>query len=231
MDQDMKKIGLVIGTFAAVPYVHLQLEFSSRLHPKIPVLVHDDRSPAEEILKSLCRKYCAGFQTNQSRLGWRSGDYSVILHGIEWGLKEELDIVVKMSRRFIPLFNWIPGLLNLCQEDPAATYSGPCSDFGFPIRSECMAVNTAAWAQAVPVMTRILEKHALDVNECPEHHIRALAYLVAPKITFWKEILGSGRKEHRPGVLWHDVDSPFDYCRVSKAIGLDYTLADFEDIT
>jgi len=40
----VSNIGLVIGTFAALPYVHLQLESAKRLAPGVPVLVVDDGS-------------------------------------------------------------------------------------------------------------------------------------------------------------------------------------------
>jgi len=46
--------GLVVGTFAAVPFVHLQLEAHRRLYPHVPILVHDDASPCGAQLRRLC---------------------------------------------------------------------------------------------------------------------------------------------------------------------------------
>ena len=39
------KVAVVVGTFAAVPYVHLHLEARRRFYPEVPLLVHDDGSP------------------------------------------------------------------------------------------------------------------------------------------------------------------------------------------
>ena len=41
---------LVIGTFASTAYIHLQLEARRRLYPEVPLLVHDDGSPAAPII-------------------------------------------------------------------------------------------------------------------------------------------------------------------------------------
>ena len=41
-------VGLVVGTFAAVPYIHLHLEARRRFYPHVPLLVHDDASPARQ---------------------------------------------------------------------------------------------------------------------------------------------------------------------------------------
>ncbi len=109
-------VGLVISTFAAVPYIHVALE-SWKLHnPSIPVLVSDDGSPKSEEIGELCAHYNADFVKNYRRHGRDLGDLSAYVHGLEWGAEHRLDIVVKMSRRFIPLQNWVPALQRLAYE-------------------------------------------------------------------------------------------------------------------
>ena len=58
---DPLSIGVVIGTFAAVPYIHLHLEAWRRLFPHIRLLVHDDASPEQERLRRLCAEYGCEF--------------------------------------------------------------------------------------------------------------------------------------------------------------------------
>ncbi len=50
------RVGVVVGTFAALPYVHLQLEARRRRWPGVPMLVHDDASPQQADLSALCRE-------------------------------------------------------------------------------------------------------------------------------------------------------------------------------
>src|SRR5277367_2672062 len=62
------KVGLVISTFAAAPYVELALAIRQRGYPEIPALVHDDASDQTDRLSEICARYGADFQTNSSRL-------------------------------------------------------------------------------------------------------------------------------------------------------------------
>lgn len=55
--ESSSRIGMIIGTFAAVPYVHLQLEARRRMYPEVPLLVHDDSSKQQERLRKLCAEY------------------------------------------------------------------------------------------------------------------------------------------------------------------------------
>jgi cephalosporin hydroxylase len=55
-------IGLMVGTFAAVPYIHLQLEARRRLYPHVPLLVHDDGSTKRDDLQRLCAEYGCEFE-------------------------------------------------------------------------------------------------------------------------------------------------------------------------
>lgn len=75
-------VGVVIGTFAAVPYVHLQLESWRRNYPQTPLLVSDGASPVADELRKLCASYDAVFVSNPARLRQTVGDLSayVIAH-------------------------------------------------------------------------------------------------------------------------------------------------------
>ena len=104
---------LVIGTFASTAYIHLQLEARRRLYPEVPLLVHDDASPAAEILQALCGAYGAGFIRTPLRLPPCKGDLSAFARGLDWARGLGADVLVKLSRRFIPLTDWRPSLAAL----------------------------------------------------------------------------------------------------------------------
>src|SRR6476646_5428703 len=70
------KIGLVIATYGATPFIHLALEVRQRLYPSIPLLVHDDASDEQDALARLCQQYGAELEVNSVRLAHEMGDLS-----------------------------------------------------------------------------------------------------------------------------------------------------------
>ena len=78
------EIGLVIGTYGAVPYIHLQLESVRRFHPGMKVLVVDDCSPDAEALRKICAEYGAELHVNEKRMGHVPGDMQAFVTGHEW---------------------------------------------------------------------------------------------------------------------------------------------------
>jgi hypothetical protein len=91
--QPQPTVGLIIGTFAAVPYVHLALEAWKRNYREIPVLVHDDSSPKYEELRVLCASYGASFLSNSKRGRWSVGDMSTYVDGLDWARERKLDLL------------------------------------------------------------------------------------------------------------------------------------------
>ena len=81
-------IGLVVGTFAAVPYVHLHLEARRRLYPHVPLLVHDDASPKQGELRRLCEEYGCEFESNDIRQPACIGDIYVSARRLVMGPAE-----------------------------------------------------------------------------------------------------------------------------------------------
>lgn len=138
-------LGVVIGTYAAVPYIHLQLEARRRFHPSVPYLVVDDGSPDGERLAALCNEYGADFISNSPRVGHVAGDMLVFTQGHEWALRRGLHYLVKFSRRWIPLRAWVPETLQLFRESQAATLCGRCEYHGFGFRSESVAMDVRMW--------------------------------------------------------------------------------------
>ena len=104
------QIALVVATFAAVPYVHLQLEARRRFYPEAPLLVHDDHSPYAGELESLCRSYGADFEQNGTRLPPSKGDLSAFVGGLAWAHEQGAGLLVKLSRRFVPTMRWVDDL-------------------------------------------------------------------------------------------------------------------------
>ncbi len=241
------QVGIVIGTFAAVPYIHLALECRKRFYPDVPVLVNDDGSPEEPKLRQLCRHYGADFITNEIRKRPTVGDVSAFVNGLMWAHERRLDLLVKLSRRFIPLHNWVHPLQQLAWQTQYATYSNECRHFQYGFRTECMAMHVASWRKA-PVFEHMRELVQRDEPLFVEGYIHNLAreihqgncgvnreyerrYPRPPDENAYGvwDLTGEDRTVRRASVLWHDCDDPLDYARAANLLGLAYSAVDFED--
>ncbi len=240
-------VGLVIGTFAAVPYVHLALESWRRNYPEIPVLVNDDGSPKGEELHTLCDRYGANFVSNSERLRRTVGDMSAYVHGLDWAAQRGLELLVKMSRRFIPIHNWVTGLQCLADESQYATYSNQCRHFNYGFRTECVGFHVETWCGSgalhkmrevvfrnqptfvegyIHKLARDIQKANCGANwEYEQIHPRPSG---ADAYGVWS-IMADKRTTQKPDVLWHDYSKPLDYCRAALLYGLVMSTQDFAD--
>jgi hypothetical protein len=241
-------VGLVIGTFAAVPYIHLALESWRRNYPDIPVLVSDDGSPNWAELSELCKLYGADFVSYRARRRWTIGDLSSYVHGLDWAQERQLDLLVKMSRRFIPLYNWVPGLQQLAYKTQYPTYSNQCLHFNFGFRTECVGFHLASW-MASGVVARVRSRIACNEPIFVEGYLHELAREVykhsscganreyekacprpsgADAYGVW-EVMADQRTTRKDDVLWHDCNEPCDYYRAAVRYGLPYMPEEFSD--
>lgn len=247
IDTPQPSLGLVIGTFAAVPYIHLQLESRARNYPDLPVLVHDDGSPLQAELRDLCQRYKADFVTSERRHPHFVGDMAAFVAGFDWAGEKKLDLLVKFSRRFIPMFNWLEDLQELAFITQYATYSSRCVDYGFGFRTECVAMHVQSWFEnhAVDRIRELViteqgcfvEKFIHDLarnvhqHNCEENRrYEKLGSKPEPVGAYGDWLLsGIGRHTPRPNLLWHNYASPSDYAKLAQKYCLKYNEADFTD--
>lgn len=240
-------VGLVIGTFAAVPYVHLQLESRRRNYPKLPVLVHDDGSALHGELSDLCLKYRADFVAAKERHPHFVGDLAAFVAGFDWARQNGVEVLVKFSRRFVPLYDWVPELQGQAYMTQYATYSSRCIYYGFGFRTECVAMHVQSWfanhavdgirEQVLAGQGCFVEKFIHDLaravhqNNC-EQNRECEKFAGKPESTAaYGDWLLSGISRHlpRPNVLWHNYAAPEVYAAQAQAYGLKYAAQDFFD--
>jgi hypothetical protein len=247
-DTPKPSIGIVIGTFAAIPYVHLHLEMWQRFYSDVPVLVSDDGSPFAENIAGVCGRYGVSFVTGKQRHRRTIGDLSAFVRGFAWAEGKNIDILVKMSRRFIPCANWVPQLQELADISQMPTFSQCCNHFRFGFRTECIALHCGSWATSgallamqdrvevgAPIFVegfihqlarRVASEHACAVaREYMARHPRAKdrdGYAEWP-------IMPDRRTTKPPLAFWHDCDIPEDYARAARLVGLGYIADDFKD--
>lgn len=251
------KVGVVIGTYGAVPYVDLQLHYLKNVNRIENVLVHDDCSPQRDDLKKLCESYGVDFYSTNENLWHRTsvgslGDENCFFEGLKWARMKGLDILVKLSRRLVPCYCWIEGFKKLVKDTDGLTFSSYCIKDKFPIRTECIGMNVNAWAsdEVLGLMNWYL-KNEFPIfaeywyNEIAReigHYNKSERYAkVMRDSTFessgyvlWKSLLGINRysnEERNKNVLWHQVNSLEDYYKKSiEVFGDKYKLEDFKDI-
>jgi hypothetical protein len=232
-------VGLVISTYGAAPYVELALAVRRKLYNDIPVLVHDDASPDSNALRNLCDKYGATFQTNSSRLGHEMGDLSGIVGGLHWARSTGVELLVKMSRRFVPVVEWVRALQDLAVTTQFATFGRECPRFNLPLRTECFAMAVEPWSTpeildemaAYMLQNRIsiyVERYvcsyaqrAYELNgtaaqQWEANHVRVTPH---PPYVQWPFLSESGFVKS-PNYLWNSTATPQDYSQLGRALGL-----------
>jgi hypothetical protein len=235
------KVGLVIGTYGGEAYVELALAVRSRSYPQIPVLVHDDASNQTARLQALCDRYGVDFETNSVRLGHQSGDLSSLIGGLLWAKKNGIDLLVKMSQRFIPLCNWTPSLIELAMASQFPGFSNVCHHHRMPIRTECIGMAVREWI--APDISEVITRFILNNVKAvaAEHYLdgytQTLRTRLCPSARAWEarstqvelmrgyavwDFLTANRAERSAAYLWHHANGPEDYLGLSQHLGLDY---------
>lgn len=248
---DNNNIGIVIGTFAAVPYIHLSLECLRKHESGIKILVHDDCSPKSEELKKLCFKYDASFFSLNKRAKRYLGDMSAIYMACKWSYEQNCKIGVKLSRRFIIDKPFSYGLQEIFNNTDAITVTGACCDYGFGFRSECIAFNLNAWIKQKDIldeMQKLIQNNDNNIglpeawyhnktkivyNRCSSSYRTKYDNVYKPienKSGFidWY-LMGLGRCHKIENVLWHDANGAADYYQLSQTYNLPYSFNDFID--
>jgi len=226
----MLKTGLVIGTYGSVPYIHLSLESRKKHYPNIPILVSDDCSPSQTQLKELCTTYGADFISNNSHMPDHYGDLSAFVHGFRWAKENNISLLMKISRRFIPLFDWSLVLNTSFLETDGATFSNSCSTYGFGFRTECTAFHVPTWYRlglVAEMETKLAARNGGLFMESYMHELAKKTMLdTSTKASEWLyknvaskecegyiplDFMGTSRVKKKENLLWHDYTHPLQY--------------------
>lgn len=241
------RFGLVIGTFAAVPYLHLQLETARRLYPEVPVLIHDDGSQQGTALAALAAEYGADFVSTSERQPFHLGDLCVYPAGLHWAGERGVELLLKLSRRWIWRADWRPSLGALADESDADTFSNHTISYAFGFRSECVAFRVERWAAsdfAAAVALCLADRRHVFVENYLHRWAMYFSRTGSESWHRWQqdhpgppersgyapwEFMGTCRMKAHPHRLWHDSESPADYAAQARKLGLPYGPEDFAD--
>ena len=228
-------LGAVIGTCGTPFYVELQLAALARWNP-MPALVVDDGSGDRE-LPGICAKYHAEYLPLPLHRGHWAGDLHIFAAGLEWAERNGVTLLVKLSRRFLPLREWQSGLLSLARESNAVTFSSWSTSYGLGFRTECLGLYVPAWLPCVSALRsaapagrhfveRFLHRKArMLVNGWNSVAFEDYRQRHDPErkhdgYAFWTDLMGTDRRQPPPGVLWHDAHSEEDYRAAARTLGI-----------
>lgn len=227
----IETMGLVIGTASGVPYIHLQLETARRMYGPggLPILVVNDGEGegfGNDELKELCEEYGAEFRTGPC-LGHSTGDLRATLWGLDWADKLGIDLLVKFSRRFIPLVPWRHQLTVLASENrESACFTrrhGDRPDGLF--RTDAIAFRVRKWRndKVNRILGECLERHWKNVS------VEPLILSLAKQAGGWAmwDLLGPDfYRPYAKAMQWRGL-TPHHYADLSRWYGLSYTDEDF----
>lgn len=151
------RVGVVIGSHNMPSAVLLSVAAIRRFCGPVPVLIADDCSdgfgsspPADSHfgkLLQIVREFPGvTLQPNVQRIGHAGGDLSAFWKGLQWAAALRLDVLVKLSQRYIPVLGgWTDQLAAELWASGLATLSRECDWHKYHVRTECVGMRVARW--------------------------------------------------------------------------------------
>lgn len=213
------KIGVVIGTYGAIPYIDLALHYLINVNGIKHVLIHDDGSDQIKGFQKVQNIYnkIPGVKVDLYSTGknlWHKscigslGDQNCFAIGLKWAKENNCDILLKFSRRLIPCFKWVDDFKKLVIDSDGITFGSYCLKDKFPLRTELLGMNVNAWTNeyTMNILSWFIE------NEYPtfaEFFMDKMAKILdfhnfSKKYKDWKESHYYGFL-HSGYVHWYDI--------------------------
>lgn len=235
-------LGVVVTTYGSYEYIKLQIYCLKYIAHVDNILIVDDFSNEQKQLKELCSKNGVDFISTPRKLPYEvnvgsNGDTAGFYYGLRWAKEKNINLLVKLSRRLIPYFDWTKNLIDLAKKSDAITFSSYCERDKFNIRTECMGMYVPAWSENF-VLNSIAQTVNNDLIVFAEYWFHEIAKILSYKneskkwkkfehnqnlgylrsgYALWLDILGTNRynKDNRnEKVLWHMYSTKEDYTNI-----------------
>lgn len=211
---------VAIGSHGQPSVVELQAKAIRATCGPVPILVSDDKTE-EATNEELGAEYGAALKakllavcdregliyrdTAPGRVGHAGGDLGALFHGLTFAAVHGIDVLVKLSQRFVlDIPDWIHLTAKAMRQTGAATCSRHCfygRSTRFHLRTEFLALDVARWARpdVLHALTpRPLGFAAEDLIDRCRQAVDGGAFLASP-------LFGEDRHADYPGIAWHDV--------------------------
>ncbi len=228
------EVGVVVGTHGSPGYVAMHLHILRMHNPEVPVLIVDDCSSQHEALWYWCEKYNARLIVNSARLGHARGDMGVFVQGLLWGKQLGLDLLIKLSRRFVPICAWVDDLRRLAYGTQHHTYSNPCTNTGFGFQTQAMGMHVDSHYAMLSEYFRGAESEP-QLVEAFVHQQIAQKIPLAPAARAYENphkgfatwnLVGNRLEKNYPA-FWHQTHTKFEYYTLARLLGIDVGIEQF----
>lgn len=233
-----EKVGVAIGCYNLPRLAELQIQLIADKCGAVPILICDDSkpgSPKQLAHAALARKYPnVRYWPNAETFGHHKGDASVFWKAIQWGKREGMDVVCKLSmRHLINIDNWLKDGANGLLASGHATGAVNCidNDTRLFIRSEAVLLDVNKWFDSgawqelqgrnsyAPVVelhyNHLLCKYFGEIESVDEKGLFTMGAR-----WLWP-ILKVRRFEYTEGIIWHCANRPEDYHNLAKKYGIE----------
>lgn len=97
------KYGFVIGTYGSLPSVDLNISNIKHFFGDVPILINDDASDVN-FSKLVASRKCS-LHVNNKKYGHVLGDLSAFVNGLKWARHNNIDVLIKISRKLLFRYN------------------------------------------------------------------------------------------------------------------------------
>jgi hypothetical protein len=224
--------GIAIGSYKWPKLIELQIRLIKDVCGDVPILVSSDHPESNKELSELCLNYDnITLWPNKDRIGHTGGDISVFYKSIIWGAEKGLDVVAKLSQRFmVTKTNWLLEEAKNLLISGLPLASQRCTGISrFDLRTEFCLLDVHQWNKP-EILDRIRPRaYWTDVSTgiCAETIIYRVLQDHLGGIYHPLALIGEERYKEREGILWHNANSLSTY----KALAQKYNIALPSDFT
>ena len=221
------RVGVAIGSFRWPELVDLQCHVIRATCGPIPILVSNDNPESHDELVVICASHAdVTLDTNAERIGHTGGDIAVFSKAIRWGANRGLDVVAKLSQRFIVnRSRWLQESAAELLASGLPMASRRCrGNAPFDLRTEAVLLDVNQWNRP-EVLERTKPRRywtdSPDGLNAETIIYRVLIDLLGGIYWPWASLMGEDRyKRDFADVLWHCNTPASDYRKLASDYGV-----------
>jgi hypothetical protein len=160
-------------------------------------------------------------QQGRQNCGHAGGDLVSFWKGIQWSQKNGIEVLCKLSQRFVPLRErWLQeGAAELMRSGKAAmsdvAIEGP---YTLPLRTEAMLMRIDRWHRE-DVLRSLRPRRVFPYSG--EAIVGQAMEKVGGGFAAWRLLNGPDRSRRNPNALWHCSSALDDYYKLGDSYGVD----------
>lgn len=233
------KVGVVLGSYNMPHMIELQIACIRYNCGPVPILISDDCSegtaPTPDADSHMGRLMALAGRSrdcylwpNVDRIGHAGGDMAAFWKAIVWGRATGLDVVFKLSQRYvIDVPGWAGAWARRLWDSGLSTLGRGCPFHHYPLRTEAVGLRVDRWSRPdiLGHLTPRRISYPLELVLYDDVRDR-----LEDRLCDW-ELMSDARPHAAPGVLFREANRPEEYIRLAAKYGMSWHEADTRDST